>query len=244
MYGYLHSWELVTAVDGPGTRLVFFMQGCAFRCIYCQNPDTWKKGAGQKIDSDFVVKKALSYKSVFDKTGGGITFTGGDPLFQIEFLTEVVKKIKEVSDIHIAIDTSGYFVPSEPNNDFLKNIDLVLLDIKTAPDKYRALTTKGFEKTKRFIELLNTVNAKVWVRFVLIPNITSDKKIVKIVAKTASTIKNIQRVDVLSFHQFGKEKWNQLGFGTFYKLSNKKPPSEELVKQTKEIFNKYKLKTP
>ena len=238
MQGYIHSFETFGTKDGPGIRFVFFMQGCPLRCLYCHNPDTW--GINDK-------KYELAPEDVFNEISkvkpfirnGGVTISGGEPLLQTEFIYELFQLCKN-EGIHTAIDTSGYILNDKVKN-VLKNMDLVLLDIKHInPDKYKELTSRPLEPTFKFMEYLSDINKPVWLRYVLVPGFTNDMDDLHSWAKYASQFNNVERVDILPFHQMGLHKWEQIGAD--YKLKDVKTPTNEEVKEAHEIFRSYGLK--
>lgn len=238
MQGYIHSFETFGTKDGPGIRFVLFMQGCPLRCLYCHNPDTW--GINNK-------KYELAPEDVFNEISkvkpfirnGGVTISGGEPLLQTEFIYELFQLCKN-EGIHTAIDTSGYILNDKVKN-VLKNMDLVLLDIKHInPDKYKELTSRPLEPTFKFMEYLSDINKPVWLRYVLVPGFTNDMDDLHSWAKYASQFNNVERVDILPFHQMGLHKWEQIGAD--YKLKDVKTPTNEEVKEAHEIFRSYGLK--
>lgn len=234
--GSVHSWELVTAVDGPGTRMTLFRNGCPLRCQYCHNPDTLKIKDGQWQTVDAVVERLNRYRKVFQATGGGITISGGEPLFQPEFTRRVLRAAKKLG-IHTCIDTSG-FLGAKCDDDMLNDIDLVLLDVKSGlPDIYQEVTERKLTPTIEFGDRLAIAKKAVWIRFVLVPGLTDSVENVDAVAQLVSGWPNVQRVEVLPFHNMGVDKWNELGLK--YKLAATQPPSPELVERVREQFRSY-----
>ncbi|MBV7302560.1 pyruvate formate-lyase-activating protein [Corynebacterium sp. TAE3-ERU2] len=233
--GLVHSWELVTAVDGPGTRMTMFLSGCPLRCVYCHNPDTMGMKEGTMHTVEQIVSKVRRYKAVFRASGGGLTISGGEPLFQIEFTRKVLRAVHD-SGIHTAIDTSGYLGARLSDED-LDNIDLVLLDVKSGdPDTYRAVTGgRELQPTIDFGDRLSAKGVAIWVRFVLVPGWSDDPdnvaKVADIVSRWSSSV---ERVEVLPFHNMGQDKWEKLGLP--YELSGVKPPSAAAVEEVREVF--------
>jgi len=217
--GYIHSFESFGTKDGPGIRFVLFLQGCPLRCLYCHNVDTWEiKDKKMVMTAQEVMKEILKVKG-FIKTGG-VTVSGGEPLMQPEFLMELFKLCRE-NKIHTALDTSGYIF-NEKAKKVLELVDMVLLDIKHInPEKYKILTS---------VELDNT----------LVPGYSDDEKDLHDWAKFTSQLKNVERVDILPFHQMGQYKWEKVG--KEYKLKDTPTPTRELVEKAEEIFKSYGLK--
>ncbi|MCS4490544.1 pyruvate formate-lyase-activating protein [Corynebacterium sp. ES2794-CONJ1] len=232
--GLVHSWELVTAVDGPGTRMTLFLSGCPLRCQYCHNPDTMemKEGTLEKVED--IVRKIKRYSTVFRASGGGLTISGGEPLFQIAFTRRVLKEVHDAG-IHTCIDTSG-FLGSRLSDDDLENIDLVLLDVKSGiPEVYHEVTGRILQPTLEFGDRLNALGKKVWIRFVLVPGLTDSEENIQAVADIVSKWKdNIERIEVLPFHNMGEDKWKSMGMK--YTLEGVKPPTPESVEKTRDVF--------
>lgn len=224
--GSLHSWELVTAVDGPGTRLTVFLAGCPLRCLYCHNPDTLEMRRGTDISADEVLKRVARYRGVFRATGGGLTLSGGEPLFQPAFVAKVLRGAKEMG-VHTALDTSGY-LGAAATDEMLDDLDLVLLDVKSGlPETYTRTTGRELAPTLDFGRRLAARGVTMWVRFVLVPGLTDAWDNVEAVADYVATLSTVARVEVLPFHQMGRDKWESLGMA--YELEDTSPPSPELV---------------
>ena len=232
----VHSWELVTAVDGPGTRMTMFMSGCPLRCQYCHNPDTMEMKVGTLERIEDVVKRIKRYKPIFNASGGGLTISGGEPLFQIAFARRVLKEVHDAG-IHTTIDTSGYLGARLRDED-LDNIDLVLLDVKSGDEEtYKKVTRRELQSTIDFGDRLNAIGKPVWIRFVVVPGLTDGPENVANVAKIVSRWKsNVERVEVLPFHNMGADKWHELGYP--YTLEDTKPPKPEDVEEIREVFRK------
>ncbi|CAB0951894.1 pyruvate formate lyase-activating protein [Corynebacterium diphtheriae] len=233
--GLVHSWELVTAVDGPGTRMTMFMSGCPLRCLYCHNPDTMgmKEGTVERVES--IVKKIKRYRNVFKASGGGLTISGGEPLFQIAFTRRVLKEVHDAG-IHTTIDTSGYLGARLTDED-LENIDLVLLDVKSGDEEtyHRVSGGRKLQPTIDFGNRLNAIGKPVWIRFVLVPGVSDAPENINNVADIVAQWKdNVERVEVLPFHNMGADKWHELGLN--YELEDTKPPTPESVDFAKETF--------
>lgn len=233
--GKVHSIESMGLVDGPGIRTVIFLQGCKLRCVYCHNPDTWKLEAGLEMTPQEFVKKVIRFKPYFDKSGGGVTFSGGDPLFQPAFLLETLKLCKE-NNIHTAIDTAGY---GEGNyGEILKYTDLVILDLKHRNSKgYVKLTGKNTKEVNDFLNALRESNTKVWVRHVIVPGYTdTEKHIIGIAKIIKEEIPNVEKVELLPYHTLGVNKYKELGIK--YGLENVEPMSKSRTIELQSILEK------
>lgn len=238
MNGYIHSFESFGTVDGPGIRFVVFMQGCPLRCKYCHNPDTWK-GGGTEFSAEQVCDQALKYKSYF-ADNGGVTVSGGEPLLQIDFVTELFALLKK-RGVHTAVDTSGYtFDPESPecverHKRLIALTDLVLLDIKHIDGKaHEELTGKSNSRTLAFAEFLSDNGVPMWIRHVLVPGITDDDGALKRLKAFIDTLKTAERVEVLPYHTMGAVKYEKLGYD--YPLKGVEPPTKERVDNAKRIL--------
>ena len=229
--GWIHSYETSAGQDGPGWRLVVFLSGCLLRCQYCHNPDTWDMYSGKRMTVDEVWTRVRRYLPMLKK--GGITFTGGEPLVQAPFLKSLLRRAKE-NGLHTAVDTAG-FLGDRVDQEMIRDIDLVLLDIKSwDPELYLRLTEKELQPTLNFARKLAENRRPVWLRYVLVPGMTDVPEHIDGMACFAASLGNIERVDVLPFHQLGKSKWKELGLD--YKLENAKPPSQEELQRAIGIF--------
>jgi pyruvate formate lyase activating enzyme len=234
--GWIHSWETSAGQDGPGWRLVVFLSGCLLRCQYCHNPDTWNMYSGREMTVDEVWDEVKHYLPMLRH--GGITFTGGEPLVQAPFLKSILRRAKE-HDLHTAVDTAG-FLGDRVDVEMMNYIDLVLLDIKCwNPERYVALTTIELAPTLQFARRLAEIKRPVWLRYVLVPGLTDNLEDIEGLAEFASALGNVERVDVLPFHQLGKSKWAELGLD--YKLETTAAPSIQQVKNAIEIFKTHGL---
>ncbi|WP_035289588.1 pyruvate formate-lyase-activating protein [Clostridium sp. KNHs214] len=227
--GKLHSMESMGLVDGPGIRSVVFLQGCTLRCAYCHNPDTWCLSGGKETTSGQIVDKLERFKTYYDKSGGGVTFSGGDPLLQPDFLIETLKLCKE-KGIHTAIDTAGHGLGNY--DEILKYTDLVLLDIKHVDNEgYLKLTGQSQDKFKEFLKALNDSNSKVWIRHVVVPGITNSKEhILKLGDFIKENVKNVEKIELLPYHTLGIQKYKKLGI---------KYALEDVDAMDKDICNKF-----
>lgn len=236
--GYVHSLESFGSVDGPGVRYVIFLSGCAMRCQFCHNPDTWNMKDGKEYTADQLLKIALRYKSYWGEKGG-ITVSGGEPLLQMEFLTELFKKAKEAG-VHTTLDTSGNpYTVKEPWHaqwlELMKYTDLVLLDIKQIDEQeHRKLTGQTGENILAMARKLSDMEKPVWIRHVLVPGGSDKDEYLYRLADFIHTLKNVQRVEVLPYHTLGTFKWEKLGIP--YPLEGVKPPTQERIDNARRIL--------
>lgn len=234
MDGKIHSIETFGTVDGPGIRFVIFMQGCSLKCKYCHNRDTWNVKAGTPTSVSELVKEILKYKSYIDSSNGGVTVSGGEPLLQAEFITELFKELKKLG-IHTALDTSGALPISDQIKDLLKYTDLVLLDIKHInPEKCINLTGFTNKNTLEFAKYLNNINIPVWIRQVLVPGYTDDKFDLLNLKKFIKSLSNVEKIELLPYHNLGKFKWDEIG--DTYELSDVTPPTSEEIEKAKKLL--------
>lgn len=240
-WGFLHSEETGSAVDGPGMRVVFWTTGCEFRCTYCHNPDTWKMKHGQLTCADDILDELKKYKDYLRFSGGGLTISGGEPLVQAPFVMNIIRGAREMG-IHTVLDTNGYLGERLSDAD-LSQIDLFLLDIKSwDPETHLKVTAKQVEPVLNFARRLAARGRPMWVRFVLVPGHTDAPDNIKGVAAFAASLGNVERVDVLPFHQLGRFKWEQLGMK--YELTDTLTPKPEETEAAKAIFRAYGLNCP
>lgn len=234
MIGKIHSIESFGTVDGPGIRFVIFMQGCTLKCKYCHNRDTWDMNSGVTYTADELISNILRYKSYFDNSGGGVTVSGGEPLLQVQFVTELFKKLKELN-IHTALDTSGNFPISKEIKELLNYTDLVLLDIKHINnEKCINLTGVPNTKTLEFAKYLSNNSKDIWIRQVLVPGYTDDKFDLQALKKFIETLSSVKKIEILPYHDLGKFKWKELG--QVYALDKVSPPSKEEIDNAKRIL--------
>ena len=231
--GFVHSFTTGSAVDGPGVRIVAWLTGCQFRCVYCHNPDTWKMTNGIPITLSRATEVLRQYRPGLEVMKGGLTISGGEPLMQHRFVLKVFGAAKAMR-IHTALDTNGYLGERLTDQD-LNSVDLVLLDLKAwSPERHRRLTGVDNQPVHAFARRLAKLHRPAWVRFVLVPGWSDDLDEIKQIAAFAAELGNVQRVDVLPFHQLGKFKWEKLKID--YSLKDTKPPSTELVEEVVAIF--------
>ncbi|MEU9146935.1 pyruvate formate-lyase-activating protein [Streptomyces sp. NPDC048349] len=232
--GSVHSWDLSTGVDGPGTRFVTFLSGCPLSCLYCHNPDTWKMRGGTRTPADAVIAEAAKYRRFIAASGGGATVSGGEPLLQPVFAGELLHRMKHELGLHTALDTSG-FLGVRATDALLRDVDLVLLDIKSWDrETYRRVTGRPLRPTLDFAQRLAGLGKEVHLRFVLVPGLTDARENIEGVASFAAALGNVSRVDVLPFHRLGEGKWRALGMD--FTLHDTPSPDAEQVAAAKEVF--------
>ncbi|MFJ5926381.1 pyruvate formate-lyase-activating protein [Kitasatospora sp. NPDC092948] len=237
--GSVHSWDLSTGVDGPGTRFVAFLAGCPLNCLYCHNPDTRRLRNGRRTTADEVVAEAAGYAAFIHAAGGGATLSGGEPLLQPRFAGELLHRFKHELGLHTALDTSG-FLGARASDALLADTDLVLLDIKSWDrELYRRLTGRRLEPTLDFARRLAALGKEVHLRFVLVPGLTDPPENVAGVAAFAAGLGNVSRVDVLPFHKLGRAKWDALG--REFTLADTPAPTREQVRAACDAFAAHGL---
>lgn len=237
--GRIHSVESCGTVDGPGIRYVIFTQGCLLRCQYCHNADTWEIGKGKEITVEEVMQDVTCYLPFMEASGGGITVSGGEPLLQLDFLTELFKKCKEIG-IHTTIDSSGGCYSEDEEfqrklDILMEYTDLVLLDLKHIDSKkHRKLTGKPNEHILQFARYLSDKKKSIWVRHVLVPGVTDSTEDLEKLGAFIQSLDNVQKVEVLPYHKLGVYKWEALGHK--YPLEGVEPPTEECIQKAKNIL--------
>lgn len=231
--GLVHSVETCGTVDGPGIRYIVFLSGCSLRCKYCHNPDTSFVVRGREMSADEVVRDIAQYAGFLRGSGGGVTLSGGDPLFQPEFARAILAGCKELG-LHTALDTSGA-LGDKVDDEFLALVDLVLLDIKSGdPAIYRRATGGALEPTLDFARRLARLDKKIWLRYVLVPALTDGDENIRRVAEFSASLGNVERVDVLPFHKIGAFKWKELGLKD--PLAETPEPDSAQVAHAKALF--------
>ena len=239
--GSIHSWDLVTGQDGPGSRMTLFLAGCAMRCQYCHNPDTWKMRDGIRRSVDQVMERVSRYERLMKVTGGGLTISGGEPLLQARFVANVFRRAKADLGIHTALDTAG-LLGARLSDAELLDIDLTLLDIKSGlPGTYARVTGRPLQPTLDFARRLSDNGRAMWIRFVVVPGLTDAVENVDAVADIVAELSGVDRVEVLPFHQLGRHKW--AATGEPYLLGGTKPPDPELLERVRGQFRARGLTT-
>jgi len=231
--GFLHSFTTGSAVDGPGVRVVAWTSGCQFRCLYCHNPDTWNMTNGIPVTLGRATEELRKYRHGLQAMSGGFTLSGGEPLMQDRFAVKLLASAHKMG-IHTALDTNGSLGDRLSDTE-LENVDLVLLDIKGwSPERHLKLTGAQIGPVLDFARRLSARKKPVWVRFVLIPGLTDGPEDISYIAKFAASLGNVERVDVLPFHQMGRFKWKELKLS--YPLDDVQPPTRQRVEQACEQF--------
>lgn len=237
--GFLHSFTTGSAVDGPGVRVVGWTTGCMWRCRYCHNPDTWTITNGVPVSVDRAAAELEKYRHGLKIMNGGFTLSGGEPLMQHRFAVKLLTAAKQM-DIHTTIETNGYYADKVSDAE-LANIDLVMLGIKAwDPARHEALTGMDNGPTLAFGRRLAALRKPTWVRFVLVPGLTDDDETLEGIAGFAAELGNVERVEVLPFHQMGRYKWAELGLT--YTLDSTQPPTQASVDHACAIFRAHGLK--
>ena len=207
MKGYVSSIESMGIFDGPGIRCVIFLAGCPLRCKFCHNPEMWTTKGAEEYTPEELIKKIVRFKPYFGENGG-VTFSGGEPLNQVEFLEEVVYLCKK-EDINTCLDTSGVGTNYE---NLLKKVDLVILDIKDYRDnKYKDLTGLPIESYNKFLKDCIRLNKKLWLRQVIVPGMNDNKEYILGLKEYVSVIPNVEKIELLPYHTMGVEKYEKLG---------------------------------
>ena len=231
--GFLHSFTTGSAVDGPGVRVVAWTAGCQWRCRYCHNPDTWSMINGMPVPLERAVDEIRKYRRGLQVMSGGFTLSGGEPLMQDRFAVRLLTATKAMG-VHTAIETNGY-LGDRLSDAELEQIDLVLLGIKSwGTERHQDLTGKDIGPTLDFARRLAARKRPIWVRFVLVPGLTDDLADIASIATFAASLGNVERVEVLPFHQMGRFKWEKLGLD--YTLKDVEPPSAELTERVLDQF--------
>ncbi len=238
-YGKIHSIETFGSVDGPGIRFIIFLKGCHLRCQYCHNADTWDPNSDDVRSVDEILNQAERYRSYWGKDGG-ITVSGGEPLLQIDFLIELFQKAHQ-KGIHTCIDTAGepFTYDSEwfeKFNKLMQYTDLLLVDIKHIDsNKHLKLTGKRNENMIEMIRYLNQIHKPIWIRHVLVPQITDNDEDLRQTREFIASLSNVERIDVLPYHSLGAYKWEKLGIP--YPLKDVEAPSKERIENAISILN-------
>jgi pyruvate formate lyase activating enzyme len=231
--GYVHSYEVGSTVDGPGIRFVAFLTGCLLRCQYCHNPDTWHKYNGHPVTVSRAMRQIGKYAQVLKISRGGVTLSGGEPMLQRAFVVRIFRRCKELG-LHTCIDTSGR-LGDRFTDEELMDIDLNVLDIKSGdPEIYERVTRQPLQPTLDYAHRLSALGHPMWIRFVLVPGLSDGHDNVEKVADFCAELKSVERVEILRFHQMGRDKWHKLGLA--YALENVEPPDAELTERVRSQF--------
>ena len=231
--GYVHSYEVGTTVDGPGIRFVGFLTGCPLRCRFCHNPDTWHKHNGTPVPVSRAMRQIGKYANVLKVSGGGITLSGGDPQVQRAFAMQIFRRCKALG-LHTCIETAGRLGDRFTDQE-LQDIDLHILDIKGGDAAtFEKVCGHPLKPTLEFARRLAALQRPAWIRFVLVPGLTDGHDNVEKLADIAAGLKNVERVEILRFHQMGRDKWHKLGIP--YELEKFEPPNAELTERVRGQF--------
>ena len=231
--GFLHSFTTGSAVDGPGVRVVAWTTGCLWRCLYCHNPDTWTMSNGIPVTVERAATELRKYQHGLKVMSGGFTLSGGEPLMQHRFAVKLFRAAQAMG-IHTAVETNGYYGDKLSDTE-LEAIDLVLLDIKMwDAERHRRLTGMYPDQTRAFAKRLAANRRPMWVRFVLVPQLTDDAENISRIASFTAGLGNVERVEVLPFHQLGRFKWQKLGLR--YQLEHTEPPTMDAVERAVRLF--------
>lgn len=231
----VHSYESMGTYDGPGLRLVVFLQGCPFRCLYCANPDTISFDGGKPTEIEDIVRMAVNQKPFFGKKGG-VTFSGGEPTSQAKELLPLVKRLHE-EGINVCIDTNGG-VWNPAVEEVLKEVDLVLLDVKQInPARHESLTGRSNTQTLKTAQWLEDAGKPFWLRYVLVPGISDFEEDIRTLGEHFKDYRMIQRVEILPYHTLGIHKYETLG--QEYALKDTKTNTQEQLQKAESLFKEY-----
>ena len=231
----VHSYESMGTYDGPGLRLVVFLQGCPFRCLYCANPDTISFDGGTPTEAEAIVKMAVNQKPFFGKRGG-VTFSGGEPTSQAQGLIPLVDMLHE-EGIHVCIDTNGG-VWNTAVEQLMSKVDLVLLDVKQMnPSRHESLTGRSNLRTLETAKWLEDNNKPFWLRYVLVPGISDFEDDIKALGEHFKDYRMLQRVEVLPYHTLGIHKYETLG--QEYLLKDTKTNTPEQIEKARNLLETY-----
>lgn len=234
LVGKIHSFETLGAVDGPGIRFILFMQGCPLRCKFCHNRDTWDCKGGNEYTVNEIYEKILKYKNYFIASNGGVTVSGGEPLLQTNFVTELFKRLKQAG-INTALDTSGMFDITDKIKELIDLTDLFLVDIKSINDEIcKDLVGHSNKKELEFIKYLDSIGKEIWIRQVIVPGITDIEEDLYKLRDFINSIEHITKVDLLPYHDLGKYKWLELN--ETYPLENIRTANNDDVERVQKIL--------
>lgn len=237
--GFLHSFTTGSAVDGPGIRLVAWTTACMFRCQFCHNPDTWTLKNGIPVPLNRAIDEVRKYANGLKAMHGGFTLSGGEPLMQDRFAARLLAAVKQMG-VHTAIETNGFY-GDRMTDDELRNIDLVILDMKGFTRAQHERVTGGMHN-EDVLELCNRLSAlrrPMWLRYVLVPGLTDIPEEMEAIANFGASLGVVERVEILPFHQMGRYKWERLGLD--YQLERTEPPTRQEVDTAIAIFREAGL---
>jgi len=234
--GRVHSLETFGTMDGPGIRFVLFLQGCALRCRYCHNPDTWDMSAGREMSVGEALAEIEPYLDYYWQSGGGITISGGEPTLQAPFVAALLREAKSRFGLHTAIDSSGFCEPAHAEAcGLLDATDLVLLDLKLMDAaRHEDLTSRPNDRILRFARHLSDTGRRMWIRHVLIPGVTDRREDLLALGRFIGSLRGVEKFELLPYHRMGVYKWRQLGLP--YPLDGVREPTEREIERAKAVI--------
>ena len=237
--GRISTFESCGTVDGPGIRFVVFTQGCPLRCLYCHNPETWEFGGGTATTAGEVFDEIRKYRNFMKASGGGVTFSGGEPMSRPRFL-EALLTLCKAEGIHTVVDTSGFTLITDAVKRIVELTDLFLLDIKSASASMHQIITGECNRNNRvFADYLAETNTPMWVRYVFVPNLNDRESKLEKLARHLMALGNVEKLEVLPFHKMGEFKWKK--YGLPYRLTETPEPSIEEVQRISDLFRRFGL---
>jgi pyruvate formate lyase activating enzyme len=238
-WGFVHSFTTGSAVDGPGIRLVGWLTGCQFRCVFCHNPDTWKMKNGMPVSLSRAVQVVKQYRHSLRTMKGGLTISGGEPLLQHRFVLKLFAAAQALG-VHTALDTNGS-LHERLSDDDLQSIDLVMLGMKAfSRELHHRITSNDNKAVLEFAQRLAALQRPIWIRFVLVPGLSDNIDEIGRIANFAAALGNVKRIDLLPFHQLGRFKWERLGLD--YQVKSTVPPGHENIEQVAARFRSAGLR--
>lgn len=244
MKGYIFDIKKFALHDGPGIRTTVFFSGCLLNCLWCHNPESRlnlngdKKGPNRKVESNYIIDELLKDSPFYEESGGGVTFSGGEPFVQYDFLKDLLKKCAELS-LHTAVDTTG-FVKKEIFKDLIPFADLFLYDLKVMdPEKHKKFTGVSNKIIFDNLKVLSELGKEVIIRFPVIPGYNDDKKNLNETAEFLSGLSDIKRIDILPYHRYGMSKYKRLSLNS--EIKNIKSPTDKNLLDIKDLFESYKM---
>ncbi len=236
--GHIHSVESCGTVDGPGIRFIVFFQGCLLRCLYCHNRDTWDLHGGKEVTVGELMNDLLAYRHYISASGGGVTASGGEAILQAEFVRDWFRACKQAG-IDTCLDTNGFVRRyDQVITELLEVTDLVMLDLKQMNDEiHQKLTGVPNHRMLEFAEHLHKIGKRTWIRYVVVPGYSDDDESAHLLGKFTAPMENIEKIELLPYHELGKHKWTAMG--EEYQLEGVKPPSKETMERVKNILASY-----
>ena len=236
--GHVHSIETCGTVDGPGIRFIIFLQGCLMRCKYCHNRDTWDLEGGKDTTVEEIMSELIQYRHFMNASGGGVTISGGEAMLQPEFVKAMFEACR-LEGIHTCLDTNGFVRRIDDTTKSVLDVtDLVLLDIKQMDNKKHIdLTHVSNKYTLDFAKYLAEQNQPVYLRYVVVPGYTDAIEDAHALGKFIEPMKNIEKIEMLPYHELGKHKWTAMG--EIYPLDGVSPPSHDTMEEIKAILLQY-----